>query len=96
MREEAGYLAFGRKRNRALAVLSIDPSLLHLIGEPSDPSEVWKKLRDQFLKKSWGNKVELRRKLHSLRLSEDKFIQEHIRKMTELLTALAEIDTPLS
>ncbi len=87
-----------RRRDRALAivVLSIDTSLLYLIGEPSDPATVWKKLSDQFMKKSWGNKLELRRKLHSLRLKEGHAVQEHIREMTELFNALSEMDVPLT
>ena len=67
--DDAGYV---ERRDRALAivVLSIDPTLLYLIGEPTDPKEVWTKLGDQFQKKTWANKLELRRKLHSLRLKE--------------------------
>jgi len=66
------------------------------LGEPTDPCAVWKKLGDQFLKKSWGNKLELRRKLHSLRLFDGESVQEHIRRKTELFHALGEVDTPLS
>lgn len=65
----ASYMA---KSDRALAtiVLSIEPSFLYLIGEPEDPTVVWKKLSDQFQKKTWANKLALRRKLYSLRLKE--------------------------
>ena len=46
---------FLARRDRALAtiVLSVDPSLLYLIGDPEDPIVVWKKLADQFQKKTW-------------------------------------------
>ena len=73
---------FISRRDRALAivVLSIDPTLLYLIGDPKDPTEVWKKLSDQFQKKTWANKLELRRKLYSLRLKEGESVQEHILK----------------
>ena len=96
--EDAGYAKFVGRRDRALAivVLSIDPSLLYLIGEPDDPRRVWTKFSKQFMKKSWGNKLELRRKLYSLRLTEGGSVQDHIRKMTELFNALAVVDTPLS
>ena len=77
-------------------MLPIDPSLLYLIGEPDDPRRVWTKLTEQFMKKSWGNKLELRRKLYSLRLTERGSVQKQIRKMTELFNALAVVDTPLS
>ena len=89
---------FASRRDRALAiiVLSVEPSLLYLIGDPEDPVVVWNKLKDQFQKKTWANKLELRRKLYSLRLKEGESVQEHIRAMTELFEALAVIDAPVS
>ena len=85
---DAGFAKYVGECDRALAivVLSIDMSLLYLIGEPSD----------QFMKKSWGNKLELRQKLHSLRLKEGHAVQEHIQEMTELFNALSEMDVPLT
>ena len=64
--EAAKYSKFMDRRDRALAtiVLSIDPSLLYLIGDPDDPS-VWEKRSDQYQKKSWANELALRRKLYS-------------------------------
>ena len=58
---------FIARRDRALAtiVLAVDPSLLYLIGDPEDPVIVWQKLQDQFQKKTWANKLALRRRLHS-------------------------------
>ena len=66
------YAKFAGRHDLALAivVLSVEPNLLYLLREPKDPS--------QFMKKSWGNKLELRRKLHSLRLNEGEPVQEHI------------------
>ena len=53
------------RRDKALTqiVLSIQPSLLYLLGDPEDPVVVWKKLENQYQKKTWANKLELRRKL---------------------------------
>ena len=51
--EQAKYLL---PRHRALAtiVLSVDPTLLYLLGpDPKNPAVVWKKLADQFQKKTW-------------------------------------------
>lgn len=44
----AAYTKFVARRDRALAivVLSIEPSLLYLIGEPDDPGRVWRKLSE--------------------------------------------------
>ena len=45
---------FLARRDCALAtiVLAVEPSLLYLIGDPEDPVVVWKKLQDQFQKKT--------------------------------------------
>ena len=45
------------------------------------------------MKKSWVNRLELRRKVY---LSDGESVLEHVRKMTELFNALAGIDAPLS
>ena len=62
---------FNDRRDKALStlVLAVEPSLLYLLGDPQDPVDVWKKLCDQFQKKSWSNKLILRRKLLSLMIS---------------------------
>ena len=65
-------------------MLSVDPSLLYLIGDPEDPVAVWKKLSDQFLKKTWANKLVLRQRLHSLRLKEGDLVQDYFKAMTEI------------
>ena len=53
---EAERAKFTARRDRALAtvVLSVDTSLLYLIGNPEDPVVVWKKLADQLLRKRRG------------------------------------------
>ena len=85
------------RKDQALAtiVLSIEPSLLYLLGEPKDPIDVWKKLESQFQKKTWANKLVLRRKLHSLRLKEGEPVQRHIKQMTELFNELAVVGAQL-
>ena len=92
------YAKFVARRDRALAiiVLSVEPSLLYLIGEPEDPIIVWQKLADQFQKKTWANKLELRRKLYSLRLKGSGCVQEHIKAMTEVFDALSVVGDPVS
>ena len=46
------------KTNKALAILglSIDPTLLYLLDGIDDPKAAWKKLHDQYCKKTWANK----------------------------------------
>lgn len=60
-----------RKRALAIIVLLVDPSLLYLLGEPKNSGAVWKKLEDQFQKRTWSNKLALRRRLNNLRLKEE-------------------------
>jgi len=45
-----GYSKFVTQKNRALAiiVLSIDPYLLYLFDDPTEPIVVWEKLSTQF------------------------------------------------
>eukprot|EP00794_Sanderia_malayensis_P003829 gene3829-4362_t len=85
------------KKNRALAivVLSIEPCLLYLLGDPQDPVVVWNKLAAQFQKKTWANKLALRRKLYSLRLKESESLQQHIKYMTEVFEELSIVGDPI-
>ena len=43
--ENDRYTKFLARKNRALAIiaLSLEPSLLYLIGDPEDPTTVWEK-----------------------------------------------------
>ena len=89
--EAAQCTKFLANRDRALAtiVLAVDPALMYLIGDPEDPVAVWKKLQNQFQKKTWANKLALRRKLHTLQLKEGESVQDHIKAMTELFNEMA-------
>ena len=80
------YRKFVTQRDKALAiiVLSVNPSLLYMLGEPKDPGAVWKKLADQFQKKTWANKLALRCRLNNLRLQEGESVQNHVKAMTQL------------
>ena len=89
---EAERAKFATRKDRALAtiVLSVDTSLLYLVGgNPEDPVVVWKKLADQFEKKTWATRLDLRRKLHSAQLKDGDLAQAHIKIMTELFDALS-------
>ena len=48
------------------------------------------------MKKLWVNRIELRRKLYSLRLLDGESVLEHVQKITELFNALAAVGDPLS
>ena len=97
-READKRAKFVARRDKALAiiVLSVEPTLLYLLGDPEDPVAVWKKLSDQFQRKTWANKLELRRRLYALRLKEGNSVQEHIRKMIEIFEELAVVGDPLA
>eukprot|EP00794_Sanderia_malayensis_P011568 gene11568-12763_t len=70
-------------------VLAVHPSLLYLLGDPEDPVKVWKTLSDQFQKKTWANKLALRRRLNNLRLQDGGSVKEHVKAMTEIFNELA-------
>ena len=96
-KEAEKHAKFVSPRDKALAiiVLSVDPSLLYLLGDPEDPVAVWKKLSDQLKKKSWANKLSLRRCLNNLRLKEGNSMSINIKSMTEVFNELAVIGAPM-
>ena len=89
--EAKRFARFVSRRDKALAiiVLSVDPSLLYLLGDPEDRVVGWKKLSDQFQKKTWANKLSLRRRLNNLRLKDGDSMSNHIKAMTEIFNELA-------
>ena len=93
--EEENVTKFAAHRDRALAliVLSIEPSLLYLLGDPDDPVVVWQKLSDQIQKKTWANK--LWKRLYSLKMRKGESVQDPIRILTEIFDELAVIGSPV-
>jgi len=90
---------FATRHDKALAtvVLAVEPSLLYLIGNDlTDLVAVWRLLLEQFQRKTWANKLELKRKLLSLRLAEGGSIQDHIKLMTEIFDELSAIGERVS
>ena len=78
-------------------MLAIEPSLLYLIGaDPTDPVVVWRALGEQFQRRTWANKLELKRKLFSMRLAEGGSVQEYIKFMTEICDELSVIGQTIS
>uniref|UniRef100_A0A1X7V236 CCHC-type domain-containing protein n=1 Tax=Amphimedon queenslandica TaxID=400682 RepID=A0A1X7V236_AMPQE len=100
------YANFMVRYNRALAtiVLTVDPALLYLLGEPDSPVTVWEKLASEFQKMTWANKLTLWKKLYSFRLKEgDSFrlkegdsIHDHIKAMTEIFNELSVIGAEMT
>ena len=95
--QPANYRKFCERRDRALStiVLAVETSLLYLLGDPQDPQEVWTKLCDQFQRKTWANKLSLRRRLYGLRLKDNEPVQDHIKQITEIFEELAVIGEPV-
>ena len=56
---------------------------------------MWRKLREHFQKKTWSNRLDLRRKVYSLHLKEGDSVQ-HIKKMTGFFDELSVIDDPIT
>ena len=87
---------FNLRKDRALAiiVLSVEPKLLYLLGDPTEPTDTWKKLEDTFQKKSWSNKFRLKKNLYGMRLQDGGNLQNHIKQMMEIFDELAIIGDP--
>ena len=84
---------YNSRRDKALAliVLAIEPKLLYLIGDPTDPADLWIKLKDTFQKKTWANKLRLKRKLYNMKLKPGESLQLHLKSFIELFDELAVI-----
>ena len=96
--KDENFPTFIARKDKALVtiILTVQPSLLYLIGDPEDPSEVWQKLESQSQKRKWANKVKARCKLFSLRLKEGASAQEHIKAMTKISDRQSVIEDPIS
>ena len=92
------YAKYVSRRDRALAtiVLAVHPSLLYLLVDPVDPADVWRKLSGQFQKKTWANKLRLRKRLFTMKLNDSGSMKEYIKSMTEIFDELAVIAEPIS
>ena len=86
----AEFRKFSNRRNKAI-VLAVEPKLLYLLGDPTDPVEVWKKLIHTFQKKTWDNKLRLKKKLYSMKLCRGNDLQKHIKQFVELFAEQAVI-----
>ena len=87
---------FNNRKAKALAtiVLGIESKLLYLLGDPSDPVQVWQSLQDISQKKSWSNKFRLKKQLYGMKLKATDNLQDHLKKMMEIFDELAVIGEP--
>ena len=85
------YRKFKTRREKALAVivLAVDPKLLYILGDPTDPCIVWEKLNNTFQRKTFSNKLRLRRKLYSMKLKSGQGLQSHLKEFAELFEELS-------
>ena len=92
------YAQFLPRRDRTLAiiVLSVEYSPLYLVGDPEDPATVRGKLENQFQKRTWAKKQELRCIRFALQLKNSESMQEHVKAVTEILDDLSLIEDPIS
>ncbi|KAF2353386.1 Integrase catalytic core [Trinorchestia longiramus] len=88
--DEAARMKFESRRDLALAtiVLGVDQSQLYLLGDPTDPVEVWRKLQNTFQKKSWANKFRLKKKLFNMKMEKGQNLQDHLKVFVELFEVL--------
>ena len=87
------YTKYMARKDRALAtiVLAVDrPCSISL-----ETLRI-RRLSGQFQKKTWANKLSLRKKLFTMKLSDSGSMREYIKNMTEALDELAVIAEPIS
>ena len=87
---------FAMRQDKALATIVYSRRAKLTVSDPTDPVVVWRILADQFQCKMWANKLELKRKLFSLRLAEGGSVQEHVKVMTEIYEELSVIGVAIS
>ncbi|KAF2349144.1 hypothetical protein FHG87_020101 [Trinorchestia longiramus] len=66
-----------------------DQSQLYLLGDPTDPVEIWRNLQNTFQKKSWANKFRLKKKLFNIKMESGQNLQDHLKVFVELFEELA-------
>ena len=94
--------AYKVRADKALAiiVLSVDTSLLYLLENPEDPVAVWNTLSGHFRKKTWANKLQLRRKIINTRYvvtrEGSSRIDSHIKIMSEIFSELTAVGDVIS
>ena len=93
----AAVAKFRKRRDKCLAllVLSVDYKLLYLLGDPTDPVVVWNKLQSTFQRKTWANKLRLRRKLYGMKLENSQDLQAHLKSFIEVFDELSVIGDAL-
>ena len=79
-----------KKRALAIIVLSLDLLLLYLLGEPSEPDEVWTTLENQF-QKMWVDNLAVQRKLHSTKITDGESVQETMTKLFNELSVNGDV-----
>ena len=57
--------------------------ILYITGNPEDPVVPWKKLANQYEKKTWARRLDLRQKLHSMKLEKVNSAQVHVKEIIE-------------
>eukprot|EP00094_Tigriopus_californicus_P012853 TCALIF_12428-PA protein Name:"Similar to Retrovirus-related Pol polyprotein from transposon TNT 1-94 (Nicotiana tabacum)" AED:0.02 eAED:0.05 QI:22/0/0/1/0/0/2/0/415 len=78
-----------------IILLSLDTSVLYLIGEENDPAKAWAKLENQYQPKTWANVFSLKSGLYYLRMAVGDDIQAHFKRVKERCDELAVAGKPL-
>jgi len=76
-------------------LLYLPPRLIYLLGDPKDPVTVWNKLGSTFQKKTFANKLRLKKMLYTKRLMAGGSIQKHLKEFIELFDELAVVGSPI-
>ena len=100
---EAGterHTKFVTRRDRALAIIVLSVRSISLTLSTRRPNRscrhMGESLSSQFQKKTWANRLALRKRLHSMLLKDGQNVQEHVKNMVELFNELAIVGDNIS
>lgn len=69
-------------------VLVIEQRFLYLIGDPEHPQDVFEKLANTFHRRSWVNKLRLRKTFYGYKLAIGGSVHEHLKVFVEIFNEL--------
>ena len=76
------------KRAHSAILLSLTDEVLREVADETTAAGLWKKLQSKYQKRSLSNKLYQKRQLHTLKMSEDMQITEHLDKFNRIVLDL--------
>src|SRR6516165_1458187 len=75
--------------------LALSANVLQEIIDEKTAAGAWKKLEDKYLKKSVTNRLQLKQRLYTLRMSEGSSLSSYLSEFSSIITDLRKIDVKI-